>query len=555
MSGIAYAFAIVLSLTLGVGLGGVVVVCAIARMRGFKDDAGARFSLWFALLIVLAVGTPAITAGTLLYSRTEPVIVAPSQPVSVNVTRLMREELTRRSPRRDTGAAEVYEPPGPVHQTLPFAAIVAAAWLCGLTIFILRIAVGLIGLRSIVRRGHVIGRRSTTRGQVLILSHARLSVPVAVGYRRPVVLVPQTLLANEPDDAVEHIMLHELEHLRRYDDVTSLVQSLCMAIVWFNPFAYIVQQWIGIEREMACDEAVVRRIGARHGYASTLWNIALKMADARVPRFTPGFAEGSHTVRRVTNVLECSHARIPRASFLMVAALLLAVFAGASIAGAWAAATARPVINDAARVALLDGTALVVGGRNADGTAVGYARVYASDGRTIARVPLARPRWSATMTRLRSGDVLISGGMTPNGTTADVELYHWRSRWFEAVGRLHIARVAHTATLLPDGTVLIAAGERAPGKLESSTEVYDPATRRFSLTADGYGRISQTAIRVDRGDVLMMGGDPGPGRKRCAIIYSVSRHIYRQAGTLVRATATRLTFELPGGRLVTHTID
>ncbi len=555
MSGFTQALAVVAALTLGVGLAGVLLVHVIARMRGFKDDAGARFGLWFALLIVLAVGTPLVAATTLLSSHNEPVIVAPSHPVAVDTTLLLREEAARRLPHGDSGGTNVYEPPVPVSQPLPFALTFTAAWLFGAAIFLLRVAAGLIGLRRLVRQGRIIGVRSTTRGEVRLFSHARLSVPVAIGYRRLAVLVPQTLLASAAADEIEHIVLHELEHLRRYDDVSSLVQSLCMAIMWFNPFAYVVQRWIAVEREMACDEAVVRQIGARHGYASTLWNIALKMSDARVPSFAPGFAEGSHTVRRVTNVLECSHPRISRVRFAAVATLLLAAFVFTSIGAASALATARPVIGDAARVALPDGTALLVGGRNTDGTAVADATLYAANGRDIAHIPFATPRWSPTMTSLRSGDVLVTGGMTPNGTTADVELYRWRSRTFESVGRLHIARVAHTATLLPDGSVLIAAGERAAGKLESSTEVYDPATRRFTLTADGYGRISQTAIRIDNGDVLMMGGDPGRGRKRCAIIYSVSRHTYHEAGDLVRATANRLTFELPGGVLVTHTID
>lgn len=305
---------------------------------------------------------------------------------------------------------------------------------------------------------------------------------------------------------------------------------------------------------MACDEAVVRRLGKRHGYASTLWNVAISVSDSLAPAFSPAFASGSQTVNRVTNLLDTAHVQVSRRTVALAMFAVTTAFAGASIAAAAVIGHARFTVSDAASVSLADGTTLVVGGRNAAGMPAGDAGVYRG-ALLIASIPLPVPRWSTTLTRLRSGDVLVTGGMTPSGTTADVELFNARTRTFERVGRLHVARVAHTATLLADGTVLVAAGERAPAKLESSTEIYDPVTRTFRLTADGYGRISQTAIRIDHGDVLMIGGDPGGGRKNCSIIYSVSRHTYHDAGTLVRVTADRLTFALPNGTYITHTID
>ena len=257
----------------------------------------------------------------------------------------------------------------------------------------------------------------------------------------------------------------------------------------------------------------------------------------------------------MTNLLDGSLTRVSRARSIIALGVLLFAFIGIAFAGAAVAAHARPVVTDAARITLPDGTSLVAGGRNGDGSALGIATLYGAAGNELARSPFEVPRWSTTLTVLRSGDVLMTGGMTADETTPDVQLYHLRTRSFEHVGRLRIARVAHTATVLSDGTVLIAAGERAPGKFESSTELYDPANGRFSLTADGYGRISQSAIRIDHGDVLMMGGDPGRGRKNCSIIYSATQHTYRDAGRLVHASEGRLTFELPGHIIVTHTID
>lgn len=550
---IAQTVVTVLALTLGAGLAGVVAVYAIARSESFRSDAGARFTLWLALLIVLAIVAPLLAGVTMLSSRAEPVVVTPSAAPVVAIARFVHP-VALSSTNTAAAPVPVYAPPQPAKPAFPIMRACALVWLLGALAFAARIVAGVVGMRRFARKGRLIEMRASSRGNVAILEHTRLQVPVAIGYLRPAVLIPQSLLASASVSDLEHIVLHELEHLQRFDDVTSLVQAFCMSLLWFNPFAHYVHRRLSAEREMACDEAVVRRIGARHGYASTLWNIALSVSDSLVPSFTSAFAAGSQTVHRVSNLLDSTHKRAPRIASVAAVVFLLAGFISVSIAGAGTIASVRPIISDAASVAFGDGTTLLVGGRNADGSAVADASVYRGADR-IALIAMPVPRWSATATRLRSGDVLITGGMTTNGTTADVELFHARSRVFESVGRLHVARVAHTATLLADGTVLIAAGERAPGKLESSTERYDPATRQFTLSADGYGRISQTAIRIDNGDVLMMGGDPGRGRKNCAIIYSALRRTYRDAGTLVRADARQLTFRLPGGTLVTHTID
>lgn len=550
---IASTVDIVLGLTLAVGFGGVLAVSAIERLRGFKQDAGARFHLWFTL-IVLSVAAPLFTATTIAAFYAEPIVLSPQSPAAKNAAqRVAAARNSVASPVLER-EANVYRPPDPAKSRIPFEDVVALLWAAGAFVFLARVATGVFRIRRLVRDAAFVELRSTPHRSVRVLEHPRLPIPVAIGYRRPAVLIPRALLASAPPGDVENIVLHELEHLRRFDDVTSFVQSVCLSLLWFNPIAHYVARRIATEREMACDEAVVRRIGARHGYASTLWNVALNVSDSLVPSFSSAFGSGSQTVDRVTNLLETMHTRVSRRVVALGMAAVFGTLAGASVAAAAAIRSVRPVITDAARISLGDGTTLVVGGRDADGTPVGNVEMYRGDIR-VASAPLTVPRWSTTLTRLRNGDVLVTGGMTPAGTTADVELFDTRARTFERVGNLHVARVAHTATLLADGTVLVAAGERAPGKLESSTEIYDPLRRTFTLTADGYGRISQTAIRIDRGDVLMMGGDPGGGRKNCAIIYSAARHIYHNAGTLVRATADHLTFALPNGTYVTHTID
>lgn len=82
---------------------------------------------------------------------------------------------------------------------------------------------------------------------------------------------------------------------------------------------------------------------------------------------------------------------------------------------------------------------------------------------------------------------------------------------FWPVGRLHTPRVGHTATLLPNGKVLIVGGQDVNLKLIASAELYDPATGTFSLTGSTVARAYHTATLLPSGKVLIAGGTVGDG--------------------------------------------
>ncbi len=134
--------------------------------------------------------------------------------------------------------------------------------------------------------------------------------------------------------------------------------------------------------------------------------------------------------------------------------------------------------------------------------ALGHTR-----GDIIPAPPMATARMAHTATTLRDGRVLVAGGFAGVSQAAvSAELYDPAANRFLALPRMLAPRHSHTATLLRDGRVLLAGGYAADGTT-ASAEVYDPVTRRFVATgAMRAARAGHIAAVLENGKVLLVGG-------------------------------------------------
>jgi beta-lactamase regulating signal transducer with metallopeptidase domain len=127
---------------------------------------------------------------------------------------------------------------------------------------------------------------------VAVLVSQKLEVPTAIGFHKPAIILPAWLLESTPPEELKYIVLHELAHLRRRDDWTNLTQKVLKALLFFLPSVWWIERRLALDREMACDDAVLAHSGTPRGYAACLARVAersflrrqLALAQAAVGR-------------------------------------------------------------------------------------------------------------------------------------------------------------------------------------------------------------------------------------------------------------------------------
>jgi beta-lactamase regulating signal transducer with metallopeptidase domain len=141
-------------------------------------------------------------------------------------------------------------------------------------------------------------------GRIAICTTEMLDRPSAIGFLAPRVLIPKWLMDRVTSAELEQIVLHEAEHLRRRDDWTNLLQKLMLVAFPINPALAWMEQRLCREREIACDEGVVRITHAPRAYAACLASLAERRLEQRAEALSLGaWHRRSELVHRVHRIL------------------------------------------------------------------------------------------------------------------------------------------------------------------------------------------------------------------------------------------------------------
>ena len=156
-----------------------------------------------------------------------------------------------------------------------------------------------------------------------------------------------------------------------------------------------------------------------------------------------------------------------------------------------------------------------------------------------------------TATLLPDGEVLVAGGFNRiDGVLASAELYNPATGSWSSTGSMSIPRWLNTATLLPDGEVLVAGGQNSTGDL-SSAEIYDPATGTWSGTGSmSTPRETFTATLLPNGEVLAAAGFSRTGLVASAELYNPATGAWSDTGSMSTARSEHTATLLPDGQVL-----
>ncbi|HEX5484237.1 MAG TPA: M56 family metallopeptidase, partial [Terriglobia bacterium] len=162
-----------------------------------------------------------------------------------------------------------------------------------------------------------------------ILCSPRVSGPVTLGARHPMIILPQTLAASASQDELAAALAHEFAHIARRDYLINLIYEVLFLPISFHPAAVFVKRRVSETRELACDEMATRGINPS-AYARALVNLAhhvshlASTARAR-PETTLGVFDADILEERIMRLLDKrTRASLPLAkTYLALCCLLL----------------------------------------------------------------------------------------------------------------------------------------------------------------------------------------------------------------------------------------
>lgn len=294
------------------GLSGAVLILAVALLReavGWTLPRRAFRVLWWAavLRLLLPWELPSrFSVYNLFAGAPQPAMPRPAGGAAA--VRLLPGIAAA------PAAEEMLPSPGP-----PAGFPWALVWLAGTLVLAVWFAAAYVRCRwnfqtSLPAEGGYVSRWQETHPRVSVRVSDRISGPLTYGLLRPVILLPRGM-DRENETVLSHILTHEYVHIRYLDGLTKLVLAGTLCVHWWNPAVWLMAVLANRDLELACDEAVVRRLGDPAAYARTL----LAMEEARAG-LCPRFAQ-SPIEERIQAMMKKK--RVP--VFLTACALLLAV--------------------------------------------------------------------------------------------------------------------------------------------------------------------------------------------------------------------------------------
>ena len=222
-----------------------------------------------------------------------------------------------------------------------WSAAIAGVWV-GLSAWrVIGLASNALRLRGLARRAVAIEADESTTALLMTSRGGRIAQlctseevarPSVLGFFRPRILLPPRLVEKLTPDELRQVVLHEMEHLRRGDDWTNLLQKIALVVLPLNPVLIWVERRLCAERELACDDRVLEAGGASKAYAMCLTRLAeFSMLQRSVSLVLGAWEHRPELARRVHRLLRNPRASMHPMQARFAVGALMAALAGASV--------------------------------------------------------------------------------------------------------------------------------------------------------------------------------------------------------------------------------
>lgn len=140
---------------------------------------------------------------------------------------------------------------------------------------------------------------------------SKIHTPIVFGYWEPVILLPISICTYLSTDQIKLVVLHELAHITRNDFIIQFLLRLVQCIIWFNPFAHAMHSAIQLQREMSCDEWVIKKTHSPIPYSKALFQLANQLVNAN-SKLSIGAASNQPDLLLRLQYLNCLPVNYPR---------------------------------------------------------------------------------------------------------------------------------------------------------------------------------------------------------------------------------------------------
>ncbi|HKX54631.1 MAG TPA: M56 family metallopeptidase, partial [Xanthomonadales bacterium] len=269
------------------------LICALAP----RHAASLRY--WTGLAGLLLSLLAVLLTFALSYSPEARFETAPATATAVNPFLVLSGHFPNTLALLETG----------IEPALPWVVLL---WLLGVICFSVRTLRDWIGVRRLLQEGIVstelqlqialetLKSLMNVQLPVRLLASTRVAVPLAIGWLRPVILIPVSVLARLPQDQLEMILAHELGHIRRGDYAFNLLQVILETLLFYHPAIAWMSQRVREEREHRCDDLVVRFCGKPATYARALTNLEVMRSPVLAPAIA---ATGGNLLARIRLII------------------------------------------------------------------------------------------------------------------------------------------------------------------------------------------------------------------------------------------------------------